>query len=112
VTQVLRRLPPGYYSTDLGYSLENFDRDYMDTVDSRTTFIIVGDGRNNYNNPRVDLFRTIARRSHRTLWLNPEPPGQWGTGDSDMLQYARYCDAILKVGTLSELTAAVDRLLS
>jgi len=112
VIQVLRRLPPGYYSTDLGYSLENFDRDYMDTVDSRTTFIIVGDGRNNYNDPRVDLFRTIARRSHRTLWLNPEPPGQWGTGDSDMLQYARYCDAILKVGTLAELTAAVDRLLS
>jgi uncharacterized protein with von Willebrand factor type A (vWA) domain len=105
-------MPPGYYSTDLGYSLEGFAQSFLDKVDSRTTFIMVGDGRNNYNDPRVDLFRTIARRSHRTLWLNPEPAGQWGTGDSDMLIYAPHCDAILKVRTLAELTAAVDRLLS
>jgi uncharacterized protein with von Willebrand factor type A (vWA) domain len=112
VDQVLRRMPPGYYSTDLGYSLENLAQDYMDTVDSRTTFIMVGDGRNNYNDPRIDLFRTIARRSNRTLWLNPELPIQWGTGDSDMLQYAPHCDVILRVSTLAELTAAVDRLLT
>lgn len=112
VLQVLRRMPPGYYSTDLGYSLENFFDDHLDRLDSRTTFILVGDGRNNFNDPRVDLFRTIARRSHRTLWLNPEPPMQWGTGDSDMLKYAPYCDSILKVRTLAELTAAVDRLLA
>jgi uncharacterized protein with von Willebrand factor type A (vWA) domain len=96
----------------LGYSLENFASDFMDTVDSRTTLIMVGDGRNNYNDPRIDLFRTLARRSHRTLWLNPEPPTQWGTGDSDMLQYAPYCDVILRVRSLAELTAAVDKLLS
>ncbi|NIO42465.1 MAG: VWA domain-containing protein [Burkholderiales bacterium] len=84
----------------------------MDTIDSRATLIIVGDGRNNYNEPRVDLFRRMARRSHRTLWLNPESPLQWGTGDSDMLQYAPYCDTILKVSTLAELTSAVDKLLS
>jgi hypothetical protein len=112
VGEVLRRLPPGYYSTDLGYSLENFAQDYMDTVDSRTTFIMVGDGRNNFNDPRIDLFRTLARRSRRTLWLNPEAPHLWNTGDSDMLQYAPHCDVILKVGNLVELTAAVDRLLS
>jgi uncharacterized protein with von Willebrand factor type A (vWA) domain len=112
VDQVLIRMPPGYYSTDLGFSLENFAQDYLDKIDSRTTFIMVGDGRNNYNDPRLDLFRTIARRSHRTLWLNPEPPIQWGTGDSDMLQYAPYCDTILRVSTLAELTAAIDRLLA
>lgn len=112
VDQVLHRMPPGYYSTDLGYSLENLAQDYMDTVDGRTTFIMVGDGRNNYNDPRIDLFRTIARRSNRTLWLNPESPIQWGTGDSDMLQYAPHCDVILRVSTLAELTAAVDRLLT
>ncbi len=31
-------------------------RTIMDTVDCRTTFIVVGDGRNNYNDPRLDLF--------------------------------------------------------
>jgi uncharacterized protein with von Willebrand factor type A (vWA) domain len=84
----------------------------MDRVDSRSTFIIVGDGRNNYNDPRLDIFCTIARRSHRTIWLNPESPALWGSGDSDMLKYASHCDSILQVSTLAELATAVDRLLS
>jgi uncharacterized protein with von Willebrand factor type A (vWA) domain len=111
VVQVLDRMPSGYYNTDLGHSLENLSKDYMDTIDGRTTFIVVGDGRNNYNDPRLDIFHTLARRSHRTIWLNPEAPMLWGTGDSDMLKYAPLCDVILQVSTLAELTVAVDKLL-
>lgn len=91
VSQVLARMPSGYYNTDLGYSLENFAQEFMDKVDSRTTFIVVGDGRNNYNDPRLDIFTTITRRSRRTIWLNPEAPILWGTGDSDMHKYAPMC---------------------
>ncbi len=112
VHQVLQRMPSGYYNTDLGNSLQDFSRGHLDTMDSRTTFLLVGDGRNNYNDPRIDLFRTLARRSRRTLWFNPEAPGLWGTGDSDMLKYAPECDAIIKASTLAELTAAVDHLLT
>lgn len=111
VSQVLNRMPPGHYNTDLGHSLENFTQTYMDTLDRRSTFIVLGDGRNNYNNPRLDLFRELARRSNRTIWLNPESPTSWGAGDSDMLKYAPICDKVLQVGTLAELTAAVDQLL-
>ena len=111
IQQVLIRMPPGHYSTDLGHSLQNFDDDYLDTIDHRTTLIVVGDGRNNYNDPRLDIFRKVARRSRRTLWLNPEMPMLWGSGDSDMLDYVPLCDRILQVSTLSELTAAVDQLL-
>ena len=111
VQQVLLRMPSGHYNTDLGFSLENFDHNYMDMVDSRTTLIIVGDGRNNYNNPRLDLFINIARRARRTIWLNPEPASSWGAGDSDMLHYAPGCDLVLKVSNFSELVAAVDKLL-
>jgi uncharacterized protein len=111
VAEVLERMPPGYYNTDLGSSLGTLAQDYLDTVDRRTTLIVVGDGRNNYNDPRLDVFRTLARRSRRTIWLNPEAPMLWGTGDSDMLQYAPMCDVILQVNNLAELTAAVDKLL-
>jgi uncharacterized protein with von Willebrand factor type A (vWA) domain len=111
VTVVLERMPSGYYNTDFGNSLDNFDQSYMDTIDGRTTFIVVGDGRNNYNNPRLDIFTRIARRSRRTIWLTPEAPALWGSGDSDMLKYASKCDVILQANTLSELTAAVDKLL-
>jgi uncharacterized protein with von Willebrand factor type A (vWA) domain len=112
IQQVLVRMPPGYYSTDLGYSLEGFSRDYMDTLDSRTTFIMVGDGRNNYNNPRLEIFKDMARRARRTIWINTEPPMLWGSGDSDMIKYAPLCDNVAVAATLGELAVAVDHLLA
>ncbi|MEZ4559966.1 MAG: VWA domain-containing protein [Caldilineaceae bacterium] len=90
---------------------EGFAKGFMDTVDRRTTVIVVGDGRNNYNNPQLEIFKRIAERSRRTIWINPEPPAMWGSGDSDMLQYAPLCDNVAIAATLSQLTAAVDRLL-
>ena len=111
IDNVLVRMPPGYYSTDLGYALEGFAKGFMDTVDRRTTVIMVGDARNNHNNPQLEIFKRIAERSRRTIWINPEPPAMWGTGDSDMLQYAPLCDNVAIAATLNQLTAAVDRLL-
>jgi len=108
---VLQRMPPGYYSTDLGASLQNFADRHLNTLDRRTTLIFVGDGRNNYNNPRLDLFSRLARRSRRTIWLNPEPAYHWGSGDSDMHEYFPLCDRVLKVNTLAELSQAIDSLL-
>ena len=111
IQEVLVRMPPGHYNTDLGYSLDDFNRNYLDTVDSRTTLIMVGDARNNYNDPRLDVFQKLARRSRRTIWLNPEAPMLWGTGDSDMLKYVPYCDNVVVAATLSELTEAINDLL-
>jgi uncharacterized protein with von Willebrand factor type A (vWA) domain len=112
VDHILQRMPSGSYNTDLGRSLKNFDDGYLDTLNGKTTLIIVGDGRNNYNDPRLDLFTQMSRRANRTIWLNPEPAVMWGSGDSDMPAYAPLCSSIFKVSTLAELTAAVDHLLS
>ncbi|HSJ58501.1 MAG TPA: VWA domain-containing protein [Anaerolineae bacterium] len=109
---VLTRLPPGHYNTDLGNSLNTLMERHPGTVDPRTTVIFVGDGRNNFNNPRLDLMDRIQRRARRVIWLNPEHPRQWGTGDSDMPAYLPYADAVLRVSTLAELTDAVDQLLT
>lgn len=111
VEQVLIQLPPGYYSTDLGASLETFSKRFMDAVDHRTTIIMLGDARNNYNDPRVDLMQEMKRRAKRVIWLNPEAPTMWGTGDSDMLKYLPVVDGAMEVGNLAQLTYAVDRLL-
>ena len=111
IASVLLRMPPGYYSTDLGWSLNDFNKDYMNTLNGQTTLIFVGDGRNNYNDPRLDLFSTMSRRAARTIWLNPEPPHLWH-GDSDMPKYAPLCTDVLQVGNLRELAEAVDTLLS
>ena len=108
---ILTRLPPGHYNTDLGGSLHQFEEHHMDTVDSRTTVIFVGDGRNNYNDPAIPIFSKISRRARRVMWLNPEYPAQWGAGDSDMLQYAPLCTEVYQVRNLAQLADAIDRML-
>jgi len=112
VACVLQRMPPGHYNTDLGYSLENFNDHFIDMLDNRSTMIMVGDGRNNFNDPRLDIFRNLSQRAHKTIWLNPESQPLWGHGDSDMLKYAPLCDTVMQVSNLVELTAAIDRLLT
>jgi len=111
IQSVLWRMPSGHYNTDLGWSLNDFQNEYMDTLNSGTTLIVVGDGRNNYNDPRLDIFSAMARRAVRTIWLNPEPPVLWH-GDSDMPKYAPLCDNVLKVSNLKELAQAVDTLMT
>jgi uncharacterized protein with von Willebrand factor type A (vWA) domain len=111
IGKVFERMPGGHYNTDLGFSLENFAQDYMDKLDHRSTLIIVGDARNNYNDPRVEVFRQLARRSRHTIWLNPEAIAMWGTGDSDMLRYAPICSQTYQVSNMAQLTASIDRLL-
>ncbi|MEP7134055.1 MAG: VWA domain-containing protein [Chloroflexota bacterium] len=111
IQSVLWRMPSGHYNTDLGYSLNDFQNEYMDTLNSGTTLIVVGDGRNNYYDPRLDIFSTMSRRATRTIWLNPEPPAMWH-GDSDMPKYAPLCSNVLKVSNLRELADAVDDLMT
>lgn len=110
VERVLEENPPGYYNTNLGYALDHFCKDYLDKVDHRTTVIVLGDGRNNYLDPRIDVFREIKKRARRMVWLNPEHPQIWGTGDSDMPQYLPHCDVTHHVGNLAQLAEAIDRL--
>lgn len=111
IDHVLEEMPPGYYNTDLGFALTHFCKNFLDAVDGRTTVIVVGDGRNNYNPPRLEAFENIRRRAKRMLWFNPEPPLAWGTGDSDMPKYLPLCHGVHEVGNLAQLTAAVDHLL-
>ncbi|MCB8977207.1 MAG: VWA domain-containing protein [Ardenticatenaceae bacterium] len=96
----------------MGNSLNSFYKNWLDAVDGRTTVVILGDGRNNYNSPRIDLMKDLQRRAKKLVWFNPEHQGQWGSGDSDMLEYYPVCDSVSVVRNLAQLATAVDRLLS
>jgi hypothetical protein len=116
IDTIMQRVrPPRSYATDLGKSLKTFVDDYFGCVDQRTTVIILGDGRNNYNDPNLRAFEQVKRRAHRVIWFNPEPPHMWGieypdTLNSDMLEYQRSCDAVHHVSNLRQLIQAVDSL--
>ncbi len=109
---ITTKLPPGHYNTDFGASLREFEAEHMDAIDFRTTVIVLGDGRNNLQDPALDTFSDLGRRSRRIIWMNPEYPAQWGTGDSDMLEYAPLCNEVYQVRNLAQLAAAVDRMLA
>lgn len=101
----------GPYMTDLGKGLEIFFDNYLDSLNSRATVIVVGDGCNSYNPPRADLLKEMQKRAKRLIWFNTEDPWQ-RQDDSDMEHYLPYCDAVYPVRNLRQLSSAVDKFLA
>jgi len=102
----------GMSSTDYGQALSDFKVSYWDKIDRRTTLIVLGDGRSNYGDGRLDIFKEAAARAKQTIWLSPEQKPLWGTGDSLMLRYQPYCTVMSQVATLKDLERAVDNVLA
>ena len=101
-----------WQSSDYGRTFAALAARHLGKIGSRTTVIVLGDGRSNYRPPRADLLAAVRRRAHRVLWLNPEPPAAWGWGDSAMRAYEPHCDRVLTVWNLASLRAAVDELVA
>lgn len=99
-------------STDYGQALMDLQSQSWEVIDRRTTVIVLGDGRSNDSDPRLDIFAELADRCRRLVWLCPEPPRRWGTGDSCMLQYEPFCSQLSYCATAADLERAVDEVLS
>ncbi|MEL6754555.1 MAG: VWA domain-containing protein, partial [Pseudomonadota bacterium] len=102
----------GMSSTDYGQSLSDFSMNSGSLVDRKTTLIVLGDGRSNHGDPRVDLFRDLTARAKRTIWLSPEPETMWGTGDSELPRFRPHCHSMAQVSTLQDLELPLDRVLA
>jgi len=77
---------------------------------SVTTLLILGDARNNYNDPQAWALRQMRERVKGIIWLNPEGQWGWGVGDSVMPLYAPHCDIVRECRTLTQLAEVVDGL--
>lgn len=116
INQVLEQIrPTRSYSTDLGQALREFCRDHLSCVDRRTTVIVLGDGRNNDNDPALAAFEQVRTRARRVVWFATEERWKWGVYDpgslsSDIYAYAPLCDAMHEVTTLRQLADAIDGL--
>ena len=97
--------------TDYGQSLLDFKEKWLDVVSNKTTVLILGDARNNYGNPQTDILKLIHERNKKLIWLNPESPSFWGTGDSEMKRYLPYCSFARECSTVNHLERVVDSLL-
>ncbi|CAL2073800.1 vWA domain-containing protein [Streptomyces murinus] len=97
-------------SSDYGMALGEFTERYGAAVGPRTTVFVLGDARTNQSDPNLPAVREIARRARRVYWLNPEPAGQWGTGDSAAPAYADLVE-MHECRTARQLGGLVGRLL-
>ncbi len=98
----------GSGSTDYGQAFADLAERHWDLIDRRTTVLILGDGRSNDNDPRLDLFRDMSDRAKRVVWLCPEPPARWGTGDSCMHLYRTFATHVSHCTSAAEIELAID----
>ena len=83
----------------------------LDTIDHRTTVLILGDARSNYGDPGQRDLQRIHERARRVIWLNPEPRAFWNSGDSEMRRLSAACDRVESCRSLRHLERIVSELL-
>jgi uncharacterized protein len=96
-----------YARSDFGRVLGELWQRRTGLLTRSTIVVIMGDGRNNRLPARADVVREIARTCRAVIWLNPEDPARWGTGDSAIKQYAREVKLLVPSRNLRELQVAL-----
>lgn len=101
-----------YAHSDFGRAFKTFHRDFISAVNKRTTVLILGDARNNYNLPHEWVLKEIHQRAKQVIWLNPENHMTWGFGDSEMERYRPYCTTVAECRNMNQLYRVIDQLVA
>jgi uncharacterized protein with von Willebrand factor type A (vWA) domain len=103
---------PVTHNSNYGRVLHAFVDRVLGDIDRRTTVVILGDGRTNYQDDAAAVLDAIRARARAVVWLCPEPRGAWATGDSAMPRYAPKCTRVLEVRSARDLETAARLLLA
>ncbi|GAB2934711.1 VWA domain-containing protein [Nonomuraea fastidiosa] len=95
--------------TNYGNALERFAERYGDALGPKTSLLILGDARSNYQPPALDVLRSLVSRCRHAYWLNPEPRQQWDTGDSVAGEYGTVVP-MYECRNVAQLTAFIETL--
>ena len=101
----------GRGSTDYGEAFAGFAERCLQDLDSRSTIIVLGDGRNNYYYNGARELARLSQRCRQLIWLNPEPRSQWKEGDSEMPVYLAHCDFSAVCNSLEDLERITGKVL-
>ncbi len=103
---------PVTHNSNYGRMLHAFEDRVLGDIDRRTTVVILGDGRTNYQDDAAGVLDAIRARARAVVWLCPEPRAAWATGDSAMPRYAPKCTRVLEVRSARDLETAARLLLA
>ncbi|MGP3918965.1 VWA domain-containing protein [Nonomuraea sp. 10N515B] len=96
--------------SDYGRTFELMLAEHRSALTRKTTLLMLGDGRGNGHDAKLDAFEELTRRVRQTIWLTPEPRYSWRLGRCDLPGYAEHCDQIHVVPDLARLEAVAHRL--
>ncbi len=96
--------------SDYGHAFVSFLNQFPNVLSPRSSLLVLGDGRNNYRNPEVELLTQMVSASRHAHWLNPEPRHLWGSGDSAVPRYEGVIP-IHECRSAKQLASVVDKLL-
>jgi uncharacterized protein with von Willebrand factor type A (vWA) domain len=96
--------------SDYGHAFVSFLDKYPNVLSPRSSLLVLGDGRNNYRNPEVDLLTHMVSASRHAHWLNPEPKHLWGSGDSAVPRYEGVI-TMHECRSAKQLAGVIDQLL-
>ncbi|WP_307797100.1 vWA domain-containing protein [Williamsia soli] len=78
--------------SDYGNAFSGFASDHLDALTRRGALLILGDGRNNYHDPKLAALTQMVDSTRHAYWLNPEASRNWDTGDSVASTYSGVID--------------------
>ncbi|MDA8210617.1 MAG: VWA domain-containing protein [Clostridia bacterium] len=96
--------------SDYGKSILEFRQRYGNSVNGKTTVIILGDGRNNYRRPELEHLQWIKDNAKKVFWLNPEPQERWNKEDSIIGLYQTMVDRLLECRNMGQLERVVRQI--
>jgi uncharacterized protein with von Willebrand factor type A (vWA) domain len=104
------RITKWHTSSDYGEAFGDFAESFLSAVGPRTSVLILGDARNNNQEPNLGALHLIGQHARRTFWLNPEHHMRWGLGDSMAPEYAEVVE-MHECCNVDQLSRFITRLL-
>ncbi|MFI6599843.1 VWA domain-containing protein [Nonomuraea sp. NPDC050536] len=95
--------------TNYGHAFEEFTEKYGEAIGPRTSLLILGDARSNYQPAALDTLKRLTAGARHAYWLNPEPRQQWDTGDSLATDYGTVVP-MTECRNVAQLTAFIEDL--
>ncbi len=96
--------------TNYGRTLEQFHQRFRHRITRKTSVLIFGDARNNWQENGKWVLAEIKSQAKKVYWFNPEPVSQWNTGDSIINDYMPYCDKVFACPNLVELEKSLAKI--
>lgn len=98
------------FGSNYGRCFTQFIHDYSNSLTRKTTVLILGDARNNNQDPGLDAFIKIRERCRNLFWLNPDRRHLWDWSDSIATLYMPHCTEMKEVNSFLDLSEFIDRL--